>query len=253
MPSLKKYDNFLRTDMGYSIATVEGYIIKLKTMTRTALAQGTIRYNPFASFIPEKALRKHRHLTMDELQRLMRTPVPNGFLCLVRDMFIFSTFTGISYIDMCNLNTSNLSKDGKGNLWIKLKRQKTKSECAIRLLDIPRRILEKYEGERTGDRLFNMPCRSALTNNMPKLAKLCGIERRLTYHMARHNFGTLITLSQGVSVGNRMPDDGTQEHAHHANLFPTYPPESGRGCKEADPAHREQVPYAGVEQRQGEH
>lgn len=179
---------------------MEGYIIKLKTMTRTALAQGTIRYNPFASFIPEKALRKHRHLTMDELQKLMHTPVPNGFLCLVRDMFIFSTFTGISYIDMCNLNTSNLSKDGKGNLWIKFKRQKTKSECAIRLLDIPRRILEKYEGERTSDRLFNMPCRSALTNNMPKLAKLCGIERRLTYHMARHNFGTLITLSQGVPL-----------------------------------------------------
>ncbi|WP_303222024.1 site-specific integrase [Paraprevotella clara] len=197
---IEKYDSFLRTDMGYSIATVEGYIIKLKTMTRTALAQGTIRYNPFASFIPEKALRKHRHLTMDELQKLMHTPVPNGFLCLVRDMFIFSTFTGISYIDMCNLNTSNLSKDSKGNLWIKLKRQKTKSECAIRLLDIPRRILEKYEGERTGDRLFNMPCRSALTNNMPKLAKLCGIERRLTYHMARHNFGTLITLSQGVPL-----------------------------------------------------
>lgn len=197
---IEKYDNFLRTDMGYSIATVEGYIIKLKNMTRTALAQGTIRYNPFASFIPEKALRKHRHLTMDELQKLMHTPVPNGFLCLVRDMFIFSTFTGISYIDMCNLNTSNLSKDGKGNLWIKFKRQKTKSKCAIRLLDIPRRILEKYEGERTGDRLFNMPCRSALTNNMPKLAKLCGIERRLTYHMARHNFGTLITLSQGVPL-----------------------------------------------------
>lgn len=197
---IEKYDNFLRTDMGYSIATVEGYIIKLKTMTRTALAQGTIRYNPFASFIPEKALRKHRHLTMDELQKLMHTPVPNGFLCLVRDMFIFSTFTGISYIDMCNLNTSNLSKDGKGNLWIKLKRQKTKSKCAIRLLDIPRRILEKYEGERAGGRLFNMPCRSALTNNMPKLAKLCGIERRLTYHMARHNFGTLITLSQGVPL-----------------------------------------------------
>ena len=130
---IEKYDNFLRTDMGYSIATVEGYIIKLKTMTRTALAQGTIRYNPFASFIPEKALRKHRHLTMDELQRLMRTPVPNGFLCLVRDMFIFSTFTGISYIDMCNLNTSNLSKDGKGNLWIKLKT----SENQERVCDTP--------------------------------------------------------------------------------------------------------------------
>lgn len=101
---------------------------------------------------------------------------------------------------MCNLNTSNLSKDGKGNLWIKLKRQKTKSKCAIRLLDIPRRILEKYEGERAGGRLFNMPCRSALTNNMPKLAKLCGIERRLTYHMARHTYATTICLSNDVPI-----------------------------------------------------
>ena len=184
---IERYDSFLRTDMGYSIATVEGYIIKLKTMTRTALAQGTIRYNPFASFIPEKALRKHRHLTMDELQKLMDAPIADKFLCRVRDLFIFSTFTGISYIDMCNLNTGNVNKDSKGNLWIKLKRQKTKSECAIRLLDIPRRIMEKYKVERTGDRLFNMPCRSALTNNMPKLAKICGIERRLTYHTARHN------------------------------------------------------------------
>lgn len=197
---IERYDTFLRTDRGYSLPTVEGHIVKLKTMTRTALAQGTIPYNPFASFIPEKALKKHRHLTMDELQRLMYTPIREDFLRRVRDMFVFSTFTGISYIDMCNLNTGNLSKDGKGNLWIKFKRQKTKGECVIRLLDIPRGILEKYEGERAGDRLFNMPSRSALTNNMPKLAKACGIERKLTYHMSRHNFGTLMTLSQGVPL-----------------------------------------------------
>ena len=67
-------------------------------------------------------------------------------------------------------------------------------------LDLPDNIMEKYECERKSDKLFNMPCRSALTNNMPKLAKVCGIEHRLTYHMARHNFGTLITLSQGVPL-----------------------------------------------------
>lgn len=60
--------------------------------------------------------------------------------------------------------------------------------------------MKKYVCERKSDKLFNMPCRSALTNNMPKLDKLCGIERRLTYHAARHNFGTLITLSQGAPL-----------------------------------------------------
>ena len=130
----------------------------------------------------------------------MNTPIREKFLCFVRDLFVFSTFTGIAYADMCNLDVSNLSRDDQGNLWIKFKRQKTKSECSILLLDVPRNIMEKYECERKSDKLFNMPCRSALTNNMPKLAKVCGIEHRLTYHMARHNFGTLITLSQGVPL-----------------------------------------------------
>lgn len=122
--------------------TIENHIIMLKTMTRTAMAQGTIQYNPFASFSPEKALRKHRHLTTDELQRLMNTPIREKFLCFVRDLFVFSSFTGIAYADMCNLDVSNLSRDGQGNLWIKFKRQKTKSECSILLLDVPRNIME---------------------------------------------------------------------------------------------------------------
>lgn len=197
---IEKYDNYLRVEKGFSGMTIENHIIMLKTMTRTAMAQGTIQYNPFSSFSPEKALRKHRHLTTDELQRLMNTPIREKFLCFVRDLFVFSTFTGIAYADMCNLDVSNLSRDDQGNLWIKFKRQKTKSECSILLLDVPRNIMEKYECERKSDRLFNMPCRSAMTNNMPKLAKVCGIEHRLTYHMARHNFGTLITLSQGVPL-----------------------------------------------------
>lgn len=184
---IEKYDHYLRVEKEFSGMTIENHIIMLKTMTRTAMAQGTIQYNPFASFSPEKALRKHRHLTTDELQRLMNTPIREKFLCFVRDLFVFSTFTGIAYADMCNLDVSNLSRDGQGNLWIKFKRQKTKSECSILLLDVPRKIMEKYECERKSNRLFNMPCRSAMTNNMPKLAKVCGIEHRLTYHVARHN------------------------------------------------------------------
>ena len=198
---IEKYDHYLRVEKGFSGMTIENHIIMLKTMTRTAMAQGTIQYNPFASFSPEKALRKHRHLTTDELQRLMNTPIREKFLCFVRDLFVFSTFTGIAYADMCNLDVSNLSRDGQGNLWIKFKRQKTKKASAAYFFLMFNGISWKNTNANVkSDRLFNMPCRSALTNNMTKLAKLCGIEHRLTYHMARHNFGTLITLSQGVPL-----------------------------------------------------
>ncbi len=197
---IEKYDSYLRTERKFATVTIENHVIMLKTLARTAMAQGTIQCNPFASFFPEKAQRKHRHLTMDELQRIMSTPIEEDFTRYVRDLFIFSTMTGIAYADMCNLEYGNLSTDSDGNLWIKFKRQKTKSECVIRVLDIPRRIMEKYKTDGEYGRIFNMPCRSALTNNLRKIAGLCGINRRLTYHMARHNFGTLITLSQGVPL-----------------------------------------------------
>lgn len=197
---IEKYDNYLRIDKKFATITIENLIVMLKTMTRVAMSQGTIQCNPFARFIPEKAQRQHRHLTMDELEKLMAVPIKEKFTCFVRDLFVFSTFTGIAYADMCNLAEKNLNTDSNGNLWIKFKRQKTKSECVIQVLDIPKMIIEKYRQERKSDKIFNMPSSTALTYNMRKIAQLCGIERRLTYHMARHNFGTLITLSQGVPL-----------------------------------------------------
>ena len=139
-------------------------------------------------------------MTADELERFMATPITSKSLRHTRDMFVFSTFTGISYVDLCNLSYSNISKAGNGTMWIHFKRQKTGSECHIRLLDIPKQIIEKYKPERKSDKIFNMVGYSSLAANLKKVAKQCGIERNITYHMSRHNFGTLITLSQGVPL-----------------------------------------------------
>lgn len=70
----------------------------------------------------------------------------------------------------------------------------------IRLLDIPLQIMEKYAGERKTDKIFNVVSLSSTIVNLNKIARLCGIEKHITFHMARHNFATLITLSQGVPL-----------------------------------------------------
>ncbi len=197
---IEKYDYYMRVELKRSLSTIDGFTIMLKTIVRRAIAQGTILKNPFAGYSPEKAVKKRRHLEMDELKRLMSTPIQERFLCYVRDLFVFSTFTGISYIDLCNLREEHFYYTEDGKLWVRFNRQKTKSECIIQILDLPRQIMDKYKEQRVDGKIFKVPARSALTANFRKLSAKCNIDKRITFHMARHNFGSLITLSQGVPL-----------------------------------------------------
>lgn len=190
----------MRADLKRSLSTIEGFTVMLKTIVKRAIAQGTIHKNPFSGYFPEKAIKKHRHLEADELKRLMSIPIQEKFLCYVRDLFVFSSFTGISYIDLRNLREDHFYRTEDGKLWVRFNRQKTKSECIIQVLDLPQQIMDKYKEQRVDDRIFKVPARSALTANFKKLAERCDIDKRITFHMARHNFGSLITLSQGVPL-----------------------------------------------------
>jgi site-specific recombinase XerD len=197
---IEKFDSFLRIEQGFTAHTVSTYTIILRKMVRRAICQGVLHKNPFAAYIPEQPPRKRRHMTQEELEKFMNVSIASERLCHTRDMFIFSTFTGLSYADMCNLSEENIHKGRNGSFWIDINRQKTGIRCNIPLLDIPRQIMEKYKPERKGEKLFNMVSSSYIQVHLNKIAKLCGIEKRVTYHQARHNFGTLITLSQGVPL-----------------------------------------------------
>jgi len=86
------------------------------------------------------------------------------------------------------------------HLWIITHRQKTKTDSSIRLLEVPKRIIEKYKGYMRDNRVFPVPSNSACNNILKRIAKQCGIKTRLTYHVSRHTFGTLLTISQGAPI-----------------------------------------------------
>lgn len=195
-----KFDSFMRIEQGFTSHTVSSYTIILRKMIRRAISQGTLHKNPFASYIPEQPPRKRRHMTQEELNKFMHASIASKRVCHTRDMFVFASFTGLSYADMCNLSQEHIHTEKDGSLWIKIKRQKTGSQCNIPLLDIPLQIIKKYKSERKGNKIFNMINLSCMNVNLKKIAKLCGIEKRITYHQSRHNFGALITLSQGVPM-----------------------------------------------------
>ncbi len=195
-----KFDLYLRTERRLAPNTIVLYMSRLHTVINKAIAAGIITADPFSGYEPPRPERRRRYLTREELQRLMTTPLPSSRLYLVRDLFVFSCYTGISYGDMCRLTAANLETAEGGNTWIKATREKTNVEFEIPLLDLPLHIIDKYRDTAPDGKLLPMYGNSELNKGLKQLAAACGIEQRLVFHQARHNFGTHITLSLGVPI-----------------------------------------------------
>lgn len=193
------YELFLRTDRGLQQKTVHQHLYNFKKITKRAFNQGTLRRDPYMKLFPKLPPLKSRHLKLEELERLMAYEPDKPNLCRARDMFIFSTFTGLCHADLKRLSDEHIKEAEDGSLWIHIKRQKTGTECNVRLMEIPLRIIEKYRPEKKDEHIFKVYRRDYMGRLLRKVAQKCGIEY-ITFHKARHNFGTHITLSQGVPI-----------------------------------------------------
>lgn len=192
------FEIFLSSDRNLKPKTVHEHLYRLKKLTMRAVSQGTLRRDPYCRLHPELPKRKSRHMKLEDLKTLMTTPVEKPQLQFVRDMFIFSTFTGLAYADLRRLSDKNITQDSDGSWWIHIRRQKTGTFSSVRLLDIPLRIIEKYRPQRTGDKVFNIYTRRYFISLTKELGQTYGFD--LTFHQARHNFGTHVTLSLGVPI-----------------------------------------------------
>ena len=197
---IDKYDLYLRTECHLAPGTVINLTVQLKTIVGEAIADGIITAYPFMGYEPIRPKAVQKYLTDVELQRLMTTPLHKQTLYLVRDMFLFSCFTGISYRDMCSLTKENLSLAEDGTWWIRSARQKTKIEFEIPLLDLPLQIIKKYSDTASDSRLLPMYCNSNMNLYLKEIARICNINRPLVFHAARHTYATEITLSHGVPL-----------------------------------------------------
>lgn len=192
------FDLFLRTERGLQQKAVHEHLYRLKKMTKRAVSQGTLRIDPYCRQHPALPKSQSRHLKLEDLKTIMEQPVGKRNLQRVRDWFIFCTFTGLCYADLRRLSEKHIAQDQDGAWWIHIDRRKTKTPSAIPLLDIPLRIIEKYRPERKTDKIFNIYCRDYMHKLLKRLGKEYGIY--LTFHKARHNFGTHIALSLGVPL-----------------------------------------------------
>lgn len=194
------YDLYLRADLKMGKTTVANIMGRLHRTVKSAIDRGYLKHDPFTGYTFEYAPIVPKFLSEEELDRLIATPLPKANLNLVRDVFLFSAFTGISFSDLRNLTEKNLAQAEDGTWWIHSARQKTGTPFHVPLLELPLELVEKYRGIAENGRLFPMLSCSKTNINLKKIAAACGIGRRVTFHQARHTYASVVTLSQGVPL-----------------------------------------------------
>ena len=204
---LKRIDQKFITDFEiYLIANYQlthnaftKHLKNLRHIIGIAIDNDLITKNPFSKYSIRYKDGNRDYLTQEEIEKLMAFKFDKIQYERARDIFIFCCFTGLSYSDLANLTNEHIRLSFDGKMWIMGKRIKTDTEYNIPLLDIPKRILDKYKSCQTDGKL--LPARRIGTYNsiLKKVAKTVGISKNISSHIARHTFATL-TLTKGVSI-----------------------------------------------------
>ena len=129
----------------------------------------------------------------------MKTPMSDPRMELVRRAFIFSSLTGLAYVDMHRLYPHHIGKTAAGRLYIRKERVKTKVEAFIPLHPVAEQILSLYNTTDDSRPVFPLPVRDMIWYDINQIGKLMGLKEKLSYHQSRHSFGTL-AISSGLSI-----------------------------------------------------
>lgn len=180
------FEIFLRTEKQCCHNTVWIYMMPLRRMITIAQNHGWIDRDPFVDYSISAESTERYYLTKDEIRQMMDLKFRRNSMELVRDLYVFCCFTGLSFTDMKNLTKENVQTPFDGKLWIMTKQQKMGVESNIMLMDIPMRIIEKYDAMAKGNYLLPVPQYMTACKNLKTIIRLCGIEKNITWHTRRH-------------------------------------------------------------------
>ena len=195
------FETFLLTYCHLSHNTVWLYSFPVRMLMHRAVENGWLVRYPFSDYNISQQRPERVFLTKEEIRLLIDAPKLTPAQTFIRDMFLFCTFTGLAYIDLKNLREENIVRSPlDGDVWIRTRRQKTSVEVNVKLLDIPLQILDKYSGLSNNGYLFPIPSHVYCCNLLKTIIKKCGIDKHVTWHVARHTMATVVCLSNGMPI-----------------------------------------------------
>ena len=196
------FEHYLKTEKSCNHNSTLKYIKMFRRVINDAVKNDLIIKDPFGKYSSKFIEVKRGFLTEEELNTLINKIFAIQRLDLVRDIFVFSCFTGLAYVDVQKLTTNDIKKDEEGELWVMTERTKTETESNIPLLPKALEIIEKYKDypstEKKG-KLLPVISNQKINAYLKEIATLCGIEKNLTFHLARHTFATY-ALNKDVPI-----------------------------------------------------
>lgn len=197
------FDFYMRTVRRCANNTTIKYTRNLKKIIRICLDNEWLQQDPFRLYKRKLIAVDRDFLTLDELKRVIALKTEFERLEMVRDIFVFSCFTGLSYSDVVTLTPNNIIKGINGEDWIQINRRKTNVLAQIPMMEIPRQLIEKYSSNPkciNDGTLLPRYSNQLMNNFLKEIAVITNINKNITFHTSRHTFATTVTLSRGVPI-----------------------------------------------------
>lgn len=200
---ITNYEFWLKSVRNCDHNTTVKYLSNFRKIINICIKHSWLMRDPFLGFKMAKREVEKSFLSDEELTRLMETEIASERLQAVRDIFIFSCYTGLAYIDVFKLTRAEIATGIDGEKWVITRRQKTDTATRVPLLPPAVEILERYsdhpECSERG-KLLPILSNQKMNDYLREIATLCGITKKMTFHTARHTFATTVTLTNGVPI-----------------------------------------------------
>ena len=222
---ITEYEFYLRSVRKCANNTAVKYIKNFHKVINICLANDWILKNPFSNYKSKLKEVIREYLSPEEIEMMMNKKFVSNRLEIVRDIFVFSCFTGLAYIDVKQLSPNNISFGIDGDKWIFKNRQKTDTASKIPLLPIALSIVNKYASHPiclNKNLLLPILSNQKMNAYLKEIADVCGINKELTFHIARHTFATTVTLSNGVpieTVSKMLGHTNLKTTQHYAKIL----------------------------------
>lgn len=197
---LVDFEVFLATRYKCGQNTVYKFLQLFRMVLLKAQREGIAFRDPYLNHKMKKEKVDRGYLSEDEVLAIAKKEISIKRLDQVRDVFIFACYTGLAYADIAALRADNIKKMFDGRLWIVTHRQKTKTNVNVPLLPMAEKILKKYEGQFQDGEILPVLSNQKMNAYLKEIGDICEIEKKITFHLARHTFATTMTLGKGVPI-----------------------------------------------------
>ncbi|AZA60017.1 site-specific integrase [Chryseobacterium indoltheticum] len=222
---INEYDFWLRSVRKCANNTAVKYLKNFKKIIRLCMANGWLSKDPFLGYKAKLKIVERPYLSREEIQVVYEKEFVSERLSQVRDIFLFSCYTGLAYVDVKKLSKMHVNFGIDGDKWIFTHRQKTDTSTRVPLLPLAQELISKYEDHPECinlNVLFPVLSNQKMNSYLKEIANVCGITKELTFHIARHTFATTITLSNGVpieSVSKMLGHTNIKTTQHYAKIL----------------------------------